>query len=129
MKLDYVFLIANLGQLMGTNAIFSFWCDAWLEKATSQLTPSSIHPDDTADLIGEHIMHLNLWKTMNMLGNECLRDCSSKVLLSLNNASSFDLFVKKVIKLLGVENMSSTLLVHANGSIWTMVGNSSIIKT
>ena len=27
------FLISNLDQLTGTSAIFSFWCDSWLEKA------------------------------------------------------------------------------------------------
>ena len=36
----YVFLISNLGQLTGTSAIFSFWCDSWLEKATPQLVSS-----------------------------------------------------------------------------------------
>ena len=69
MKLDYMFLISNLGQLTGTGAIFSFWCDSWLVKSTSQLTPSCIHPDDTADWIGEHSPEF--WKTMNILGNEC----------------------------------------------------------
>ena len=128
MKLDYMFLISNLGQLTGTGAIFSFWCDSWLVKSTSQLTPSCIHPDDTADWIGEHIIHLNFgrqwtyWE-MNVKRIVALRYCCPW-LMQVVLAS-----LLKIIKLLGVENMSSTQRIHANGSIWTMVVNFSIIKT